>query len=137
MVSETISVFDKLYVRTYRENKHYTPSGFSQHSEKVARKELFKPLSLIQRRCYDEDILICTLCGFGVHHHLGLKHLRDEHPEWISALWRLEKLGSCDENLVQIKVTLRHPLKPWKDPESLFCDTEFLEGLLGKRIARG
>ena len=25
-----------------------------------------------------------------------------------------------------------HPLKPWKDPESLFCDTEFLRKITGK-----
>lgn len=28
-------------------------------------------------------------------------------------------------------------LKPWKDPESLFCDREFLEKLVGKEIADG
>ena len=29
------------------------------------------------------------------------------------------------------------PLKPWKDPESLFCDTEFLKNLIGKEPAKG
>lgn len=29
------------------------------------------------------------------------------------------------------------PLKPWQDPESLFCDREFLEKLVGKEIAEG
>lgn len=28
-------------------------------------------------------------------------------------------------------------LKPWKDPESLFCDTDFLEKLLKKKIRHG
>lgn len=28
-------------------------------------------------------------------------------------------------------------LKPWKDPESLFCDTKFLEELLCKEITKG
>lgn len=27
--------------------------------------------------------------------------------------------------------------KPWKDPDSLFCDTEFLEELLGKPVTKG
>jgi len=26
----------------------------------------------------------------------------------------------------------KHPLKPWEDSESLFCDTEFLKELCGK-----
>ncbi len=35
------------------------------------------------------------------------------------------------------KRTHRVPLKPWKDPESLFCDTEFLKKILGKEPAKG
>ncbi len=31
----------------------------------------------------------------------------------------------------------RHPLKPWKDPESLFCDTEFLKKLIKKTPKKG
>lgn len=27
--------------------------------------------------------------------------------------------------------------KPWKDPESLFCDTEFLTTLIGKEPTKG
>ncbi len=30
-----------------------------------------------------------------------------------------------------------HPLKPWKDPESLFCDTEFLRKITGKEPTKG
>ena len=32
---------------------------------------------------------------------------------------------------------LKHPLKPWQDPESLFCDTGFLEKFLGKKPREG
>lgn len=28
-------------------------------------------------------------------------------------------------------------LKPWEDPESLFCDTDFLQDLIGKEISTG
>ncbi len=31
----------------------------------------------------------------------------------------------------------RVPLKPWKDPESLFCDTDFLKKIIGKEPAKG
>lgn len=31
----------------------------------------------------------------------------------------------------------KHPLKPWKDPESLFCDTEFLTKIIGKEPTKG
>ena len=34
-------------------------------------------------------------------------------------------------------VRFRHPLKPWKDPESLFCDTEFLTKFIGKKPTEG
>ena len=27
-------------------------------------------------------------------------------------------------------------LSPWKDPESLFCDTEFLKQYLGKEVSK-
>ncbi len=35
------------------------------------------------------------------------------------------------------KMINRVPLKPWKDPESLFCDTEFLREFLGKEPRKG
>jgi hypothetical protein len=28
-------------------------------------------------------------------------------------------------------------LKPWKDPESLFCDTKFLKRIIGKEPLKG
>ncbi len=31
----------------------------------------------------------------------------------------------------------KHPLKPWKDPDSLFCDTEFLREFVGKEPENG
>lgn len=30
-----------------------------------------------------------------------------------------------------------HPLKPWQDPQSFFCDTPFLEELLKKKLPKG
>ena len=35
------------------------------------------------------------------------------------------------------KTDYRTPLMPWKDPESLFCDTEFLRKFLGKEPRKG
>jgi hypothetical protein len=37
----------------------------------------------------------------------------------------------------KIEIKGKHPLKPWKDPESLFCDTEFLRKIVGKEPAKG
>lgn len=37
----------------------------------------------------------------------------------------------------RLKMIRRVPLKPWKDPESLFCDTKFLREFLGKEPAKG
>lgn len=41
------------------------------------------------------------------------------------------------ESRKQLKMINRVPLKPWKDPESLFCDTEFLRKFLGKEPRKG
>lgn len=35
------------------------------------------------------------------------------------------------------KIVHEFDIKPWKDPESLFCDTEFLESMLGKEVEKG
>ena len=35
------------------------------------------------------------------------------------------------------KKQIKHHIKPWEDPESLFCDTEFLKQIVGKDIADG
>lgn len=37
----------------------------------------------------------------------------------------------------KLKFINRVPLKPWKDPESLFCDTKFLREFLGKEPRKG
>lgn len=31
---------------------------------------------------------------------------------------------------------IKHHIKPWRDPDSLFCDTTFLESFLGKTIEK-
>ncbi len=44
----------------------------------------------------------------------------------------LEQLPLKKSEEIKVK---RHHIKPWKDPESLFCDTEFLEKLLRKKVS--
>lgn len=44
---------------------------------------------------------------------------------------------NCRTTYKQPTVMRRHPLKPWQDPESLFCDTKFLEEYLGKAPTKG
>jgi hypothetical protein len=47
------------------------------------------------------------------------------------------KVSMNDEDDIISLPKRRFPLKPWKDPESLFCDTVFLERLIGKEIRKG
>ena len=44
---------------------------------------------------------------------------------------RQEKRKERNERIFEFDI------KPWKDPESLFCDTGFLENMLGKEITKG
>lgn len=46
----------------------------------------------------------------------------------------------CEDNggiQKQKLIPHKHPLKPWKDPESLFCDTEFLTEYFKKKPRNG
>jgi len=87
---------------------------------------------------------VCLLCGTSYYgeysrhpHPLAIHgfvdHISKEHNEWETAYW-FEKKRPIYEKRKGLKT---HPLKPWKDPDSLYCDKEFLEKLLSKEIAEG
>ena len=68
----------------------------------------------------------CPECGIDLK-NFPFKHQKSE--------FRCQNCGSLFKS--PRKRTQDVPLKPWKDPESLFCDTEFLKKILGKEPAKG
>ena len=86
----------------------------------------------------DDERYQCILCGFigetprpkeKVKNHLITCHLIK-----ISLIKpKIKKNGEYDINK---RPKLRQFLKPWHDPESLFCDTKFLRQFLGKEPAK-
>jgi len=94
--------------------------------------------------CHYRWVFVCLLCGTPYYgdrdkyqnqnNFRGLiDHFRDKHEEWLVAYWCYKQRK---EYTIESKIKL-HPLKPWHDPESLYCDKEFLEELLSKEVAEG
>lgn len=79
---------------------------------------------------YKRRKYVCTVCGCSTMPSLGSgrdvirDHIMDEH---------FQRVGVIEDTLIKRRP---HHLKPWKDPDSLFCDTKFLEKLLGKEPAK-
>lgn len=72
----------------------------------------------------------CLLCGIPQYKESCLSHIELNHPEWINAIWFNEKREKYGKKL------RAHPLKPWKDPESLFCSPN-LKNIINKEPLRG
>ena len=93
--------------------------------------------------CWRHDMFICRECKFKVYieHDRDLttkqqtqivEHIKSNHFVLIrlNPFQKNKGVAENKENKPRIIVKgarFRHPLKPWKDPESLFCDTEFLK----------
>lgn len=104
-------------------------------------------------RYYFNDGLICGICGEIVDRlggRSGVKdHLVEKHSEWIDTYIIDVKYSKIDfQKLKNKKLSYssktrldrnkkRVYMKPWKNPDSLFCDTKFLEEFFGKKIAKG
>lgn len=68
---------------------------------------------------------ICKLCGRPFTSFVSIKkHLREEHNNCFKKEKRLKPIKH------------RHHLKPWKDPESLFCSPKLKE-ITGKEPLKG
>jgi len=93
---------------------------------------------------------ICLLCGEVLVPGKSYQHFSEYHPEWWQAIWlksyrskpaekeRRFNPKSARKNVPhKPKPKPRTYLKPWQDPESLFCDRKFLSELIGKEIADG
>jgi len=78
-----------------------------------------------------------------VEHNITLyvcKLCHDEYSTyntWTAVKHYINKHEHENTGVSKIADRKRHPLKPWKDPESLFCDTEFLKDFLDKEPAKG
>ncbi len=104
---------------------------------------------------HQNDLFVCRECHFRVHAangKLGLtpkerteivEHIKSNHFVLIKLVNAFQKsklkITKKESNPApRIKEQKhRHPLKPWKDPESLFCDSEFLKKLIGKEPTKG
>lgn len=64
-----------------------------------------------------------------------------EKDNWIPILifTKFDNLDNIQHqhHIKRLKFINKVPLKPWKDPESLFCDTKFLREFLGKEPRKG
>jgi hypothetical protein len=72
----------------------------------------------------------CLLCGKSQYKENRLSHIESIHEEWVNAFWVVEKI----EKYVRKRRT--YPLKPWRDPESLFCSPN-LKYIINKEPLQG
>lgn len=90
---------------------------------------------------------VCKLCSEPLFlQETGLEHFYKEHKEWFEFIWfsykRKEKEKDEEKGQIRVDEKVKKPkyrvhIKPWKNPDSLFCDTEFLEKLTGKKLIEG
>lgn len=99
----------------------------------------------------DYSIRVCALCGmffYNSGHREIVKHMRDHHrkiygmPIYTKFARiignKMYRMGSDGKKRFKYnKPVHKHSLKPWDDPESLFCDTDFLSNLCEKEISTG
>ncbi|MBU0846449.1 hypothetical protein KKH23_04615 [Patescibacteria group bacterium] len=101
---------------------------------------LTQDMVLVGGRCRSADEYIwyfCLLCGMPHYEGDSLSHIETRHTDWINARWISEPKSKSRIKEGTFAKKHTYPLKPWKDPNSLFCDTEFLKKLLGKEPAKG
>lgn len=72
----------------------------------------------------------CLLCGIPQYEENRLSHIELNHSEWINAIWLDEKREKYGKKL------RTYPLKPWRDPESLFCSPN-LKNIINKEPLHG
>lgn len=103
---------------------------------RIERYERITQIDDLDKYYYDFGY-ICGMCGDVIDHWYGRggvkKHLIDVHPEWADVhIIEINK----GEDKKKKKVT-RTYLKPWKNPDSLYCSTKVLEEILKKKISEG
>jgi hypothetical protein len=80
-----------------------------------------------------DDYYLCKLCEF-----IGETPRSKEKVKNHLIKYHLIKISLIQPKIKDNKKPkIRHFLKPWQDPESLFCDTKFLQQFLGKEPAKG
>ncbi len=89
---------------------------------------------IILRPVYGRQRYKCGFCGYDTENKK--RYRRITAPSDIIMHLAIEH--TIDYRIgCKIAKKRQHYLKPWKDPESLFCDTVFLEEYIKKSVARG
>lgn len=102
------------------------------HNLKIAVEKGILDGKIVARQCLkDRERYKCTLCGYDTEERA--------RTSWVlgkqDIIFHIITVHNIDYRL--IKKHGIHPLKPWEDPESLFCDTQFLEKIIGKEPLKG
>jgi hypothetical protein len=100
-------------------NIHIILGGYSSTMLKKVKESVINLFSSdISLQCRTEEECeeyFCLLCGIPQYKEKRLSHMELNHPEWINAIW-------CGEKREKYGKKLRtYHLKPWRDPDSLFC----------------
>jgi len=96
----------------------YSPDHIKK-VQKLAFDMLTNDMVLVGGQCKaaeEYDWYFCLLCGKPLYKDDCLAHIESNHQNWISAIWIVEKMKKYVK-----QERHRYPLKPWKDPQSLFC----------------
>jgi hypothetical protein len=106
-------------------------------AKKLALKLLINDTALVGGQCRisgEYNWYFCLLCGKPLYKKNFLTHIESDHIGWINAFWFVEKEEEKEEDRVRKLGT--YPLKPWRDPESLFCSKN-LKNIIGKEPLSG
>jgi hypothetical protein len=96
--------------------------------KKLALNLLTNDIVLIGGQCRvpeEYNLYFCLICGEPLYKKNRLAHIDLDHIGWNNAFWVVEKEEKCVRKLGT------YPLKPWKDPESLFCSPN-LKNIINK-----
>jgi hypothetical protein len=103
-------------------------SGFSHLM--LSKSKEFALNLLSNENVTKDNKYYCLLCGMPLYEESRMTHIECNHPEWINVLWCKEKRKYDGPR------KLTHPLKPWRDPESLFCSPN-LKYIIDKEPLQG
>lgn len=121
----------RYHINNYHSEKKKKFSSRSYIGEKV--NILVGNTTLIGGQCKTADEYnwyFCLLCGLPHYKKDSLRHIESCHIDWINAVW-------IEEKIIPIKKQRhRYPLKPWKDPQSLFCSPN-LKDIINKEPLHG
>lgn len=115
---------------------HIIFNGYSHNKSKykMVLDILTNDMVLVGGQCKtngEYDWYFCLLCGMPQYKDDCLTHMELYHSDWINSVWIIEKR----EKYVK-KQRHTYSLKPWKDPQSLFCSPN-LKNIIDKEPLQG